>query len=103
MKIALIADGVVTGVTRASPGNIPAEYQGFHEAPEVAGPGWLWDGQDFTPPPPATAEVLSELAGADTDKKLDAIADMAEALGLNTTRAVLRANLLKQEKRKRGI
>lgn len=49
-RYAIIENGVVVNVVIAD--NETAAANGWIECPE-AGPGWLYDGQTFTAPPPA--------------------------------------------------
>lgn len=48
-RYAIIEAGQVVNVTLAEP-DFAAE-QGWIAAPDNVGPGWVWDGQDYTPPP----------------------------------------------------
>lgn len=54
-RYAIIENGVVTNVVLADP--TFAEEQGWVAAPDDVGPGWLWDGTNFSPPPPAPPVV----------------------------------------------
>lgn len=63
-RYAIIENGVVANVVVAEPEY--AAKQGWVECPE-AGPGWLYDGQTFTAPPPPPAP---EPASAPTKEQL---------------------------------
>lgn len=54
-RYALVVDGVVDRVTISSP-EIAAE-RGRIACSDAVGPGWLYDGTTFTPPPPQPAPV----------------------------------------------
>lgn len=64
MRLAQIENGIVVNVIEADPAAIPEWAADWPEAVE-AGPGWLWDGGGFAPPPEADpAEALAaERAG----------------------------------------
>lgn len=63
-RYAIIENGLVVNVVVAEPEY--ASAQGWVECPE-AGPGWLYDGQTFTAPPPPSAP---EPAPAPTKEQL---------------------------------
>jgi len=50
MRLAQIEDGIVVNVIEADPAAVPDWAADWPEA-GAAGPGWLWDGEAFTPPP----------------------------------------------------
>jgi hypothetical protein len=51
MKKAEISNGIVVNVILVDPQNIPDWCADWPET-EEAGPGWLYDGSTFSPPPP---------------------------------------------------
>jgi hypothetical protein len=53
MKKAEISNGIVINVILVDPQNIPDWCASWPETDE-AGPGWLYDGFTFSPPPPVT-------------------------------------------------
>ena len=61
MRLAQIEDGVVVNVIEADPAAVPDWAADWPEAAE-AGPGWLWDGEAFTPPPEIEADPAEALA-----------------------------------------
>lgn len=69
-RYAIITDGTVENIVKAE-ASFAAE-QGWAEAPAHVSPGWLYDGQTWSepPPPPVTAEqVLTE-----RDQRMQALA-----------------------------
>lgn len=50
MRLAQIEDGIVVNVIEVDPVAVPDWAADWPEAAE-AGPGWLWDGENFEPPP----------------------------------------------------
>ena len=56
MRLAEIIDGVVTNVAEVDADTIPEFMADWVEA-ETAGPGWLYDGEEFTQPNPQPAPV----------------------------------------------
>ena len=61
MILAQIEDGIVVNVIEVDPSAIPDWAAGWPEAGE-AGPGWLWDGEAFTPPPEPETDPAEALA-----------------------------------------
>jgi hypothetical protein len=53
MKKAEISNGIVVNVILVDPQNVPDWCADWPETDE-AGPGWLYDGSTFSPPPPVT-------------------------------------------------
>lgn len=59
MRLAKIDGGIVVNVIEVDPAAVPDWAADWPEAAE-AGPGWLWDGEEFTPPPETDpAEALA--------------------------------------------
>lgn len=56
MRLAQIENGVVVNVIEVDPEAIPEWAADWPEAGD-AGPGWLWDGESFTPPEPPPVPV----------------------------------------------
>lgn len=77
MRLAQIFDSTVVNVIEVDPEAIPDWAEGWPEA-GAAGPGWLWDGANFTPPP----EPVVELAPA----RAAAIAAVNAAIGIARSR-----------------
>lgn len=61
MRLAQTEDGVVVNVIEADPAAVPDWAADWPEAAE-AGPGWLWDGEAFTPPPEIETDPAEALA-----------------------------------------
>lgn len=55
MRLAEIKNGVVVNVIEVDPATTPDWAAGWPEAGQ-AGPGWTYDGEVFSPPPPPTPE-----------------------------------------------
>ena len=71
MKKAEISNGIVINVILVDPQNIPDWCASWPET-EEAGPGWLYDGSTFSPPPPVVPTKSARVAElkqllADTD------------------------------------
>ena len=61
MRLAQIENGVVVNVIEADPAAVPDWAADWPDAGE-AGPGWLWDGEAFAPPPEIKTDPAEALA-----------------------------------------
>lgn len=61
MRLAQIENGVVVNVIEVDPAAVPDWAADWPEAGE-AGPGWLWDGEGFAPPPEPETDPAEALA-----------------------------------------
>lgn len=61
MRLAQIEGGIVVNVIEVDPAAVPDWAADWPEAGE-AGPGWLWDGEGFAPPPEIETDPVEALA-----------------------------------------
>lgn len=81
MKAAIIEDGKVVNIVEAEADF--ADAQGWIEAGNAC-IGWLWDGEQFSPPPPVvkTPEQVQAEIVADTQQRLDDFAKTRKYFGI---------------------
>lgn len=61
MRLAQIKNGIVVNVIEVDPAAVPDWAADWPDAGE-AGPGWLWDGEAFAPPPEIETDPAEALA-----------------------------------------